>query len=66
MLLSLLSLLTFAHPPDLEITVEAKQYEEIYVEEPRIISEWTLEGEDYETESFGFQIVVFINDGEDT
>ena len=52
MLLTLLSLLTFAHPPDLEITVEAKQYEEIYVEEPRIISEWTLEGEDYETVIF--------------
>ena len=43
MLLTLLSLLTFAHTPDAEIIVEAKQYEEIYVEEPRIISEWTLE-----------------------
>ena len=25
-----------------------------------------IKGEDYETENFGFKIVVFINDGEDT
>jgi hypothetical protein len=25
-----------------------------------------IKGEDYETEDFGFKIVVFINDGEDT
>ena len=52
MLLTLLSLLTFAHTPDAEIVIESKKYEEIYVEEPRIISESTQTGEDYETVIF--------------
>jgi hypothetical protein len=54
MLLALLSFLSFADTPDIEIVVESEQYEEIYVEKPRIKSETALTAEDYETVIFTF------------